>query len=59
MNAIQILAVVDGVDDLLLIDVLGQGQLHDETVHVRIIVELTYAVEQLFLGGILVHADKR
>ena len=58
MDAVNVLAVVDGVDDLLLVDVLGQGQLHDKAVNVGVLVQTADAVQQLFLGSILVHADE-
>ena len=39
METVDILAIVDGLDDLLLVDVLGQGELHDKTVDIVVIVE--------------------
>ena len=55
-KAVDILVGRDGVDNLLLVDMLGQGQLHDEAVDVGVVVEERYRLQQLCLGGLLAHA---
>ena len=59
VNTVNILVVINGIDHLLLVNVLGQRQLNDEAVNIGIIVQSANAVEKLFLGSILVHADER
>ena len=58
MDAVDVLAVVDGVDHVLLVDVLGQRQLHDKAVHIIVLIQLLDAGQQLFLGRVLFHADE-
>ena len=53
MEAIYVLAIVDGFYYLLLADVLGQRQLHDETIHLGVAVEAVYLGQQLFLGDVI------
>jgi hypothetical protein len=50
METIYVLFRQDGFGDLLLIDVLGQGQLNDESVNSGIVVQLVHHAEQFFLG---------
>ena len=52
MEAVNVLTVVDGLDNLLLVDVLRQGQLDDETVDVAILVQTVNAGQQFLLGHI-------
>ena len=59
MEAVDILAVVYGLDDLLFGDVLRQRQLHDESVHVVVVVKAAYFVKQTFLGDIGLKAYQR
>ena len=56
--AVNVLSVVDSVDDMLLIDVLGQRQLHDEAIHVIILIQFLDAIQQLLLGCVFVHSDE-
>jgi hypothetical protein len=58
MEAIDIFAVVDGFDDFLFGDVLGQGELHDETVDVGVVVELMHFVEQFSFADGVFEADE-
>ena len=59
MEAIHILAIVYRHGNLLLVDVLRQRQLHDETIHVSILVELIYTQQKLLLSNILLKTDQR
>ena len=59
MEAVHVLAVVNGFYDALLVDVVGQGQLHDKAVHVGIFVELVNAVEEFFLRHVVLKAMER
>ena len=38
METVDILTIVDGLDNLLLVDVLGQGELHDKAVDIVVLV---------------------
>ena len=58
MEAVNILAVVNGHDDLLLVNMFGQRQLHDEAVDVGIIVELSHTTEKFLLRDIIFVADQ-
>lgn len=58
MKAVHILAVVDGFNHFLLGDMLGQGKLYDETVHIRILVQFAYLGKQLLFGNVCLVADK-
>ena len=42
MEAIHVLTIVDGLDDLLLVNVLRQGQLHDEPVNITVAVQAVH-----------------
>ena len=42
MKAINILFRVDGVEDFFLIQVLGEGQLNQDTINFRVLIELCY-----------------
>ena len=53
MEAIHILTVIYSHGYLLLIDVLGQGQLHDKTVHILILVQFIHTSQQFLLRHII------
>ena len=55
VETVNVLARVDSLDNLLLRDVAGQGQLHDETVNLRIGVQLVDTCEQLLFGCLFGH----
>lgn len=59
VEAIDILLWADRFDDALLIDVLGEGKLDDESVNFGIAVEAVDFAEELLFGDILFEADKR
>ena len=59
VEAIDILLWADCFDDTLLIDVLGEGKLDDESVNFGIAVEAVDFAEELLFGDILFEADKR
>ncbi len=56
MEAVNIFAIVDSHDDLLLIDVLGERQLHDEAVDIAVAVQAIHTLEQLVFGHIVLVA---
>ena len=58
MEAVDVFAVVDGFDYLLLGDVFGQRKLYDEAVDVGIFIQLAYFVQQFFLRDICFVADE-
>ena len=53
MEAVNILAVVDGLDNLLLVDMLRQRQLYYEAVNVGIVIEAVDTLEELCLGDVI------
>ena len=55
MEAVDVLRRVDGVDDGLLVDVVGQWELHQEPVDRRVRVELRDLAQKLLLRGLLWH----
>ena len=58
MESIDILAVVDSFNYLLLVNVARQWQLHDESVYVGIMVELVDTSQQLFFGDVVLISDE-
>ena len=58
MEAVHVLAVVDGFDDLLLADVAGQGELYDEAVDGGVAVELLHFLEEELLGDVVLEAQQ-
>ena len=56
MEAVDILAVVDGHDNLLLVDMAWQRQLHDEAINVGIVVEPFHAGKKLLLSNVILVA---
>ena len=56
MEAVNILAVVDGLDNLLLVDMLWERQLYYEAVDVGIVIEAVHALEELCLGDVILIA---
>ena len=58
METIHILTIVDSLNNLLLVDVLGQGQLNDETIHILVLIELINTSQQLGLRDIILETDK-
>ena len=54
METVYILTVIDGLDDLLLIDMLRQRQLYDKPIDISIFVEAVDTCQQFLLtDGIL------
>ena len=58
METVDILAVVDRFDECLLGDMARKGKLQDETVDVRILIELSDGFEELFFGHVILVADE-
>ena len=52
MEAVDILVRVDGVDDGLFLDVIGQGQLHQDAVHRPIGIQFGDEIEQVRLARV-------
>ena len=64
METVHILFGGDGSDNLLLVNVLRERQLHQDAVHLRVIVEGGYLLQEALFGAVLrqfdemsVHAD--
>ena len=53
MEAVDVLLGVDGVEHLLFVQMLGQGQLHQDAVNLGVFIELVDQVDEFFLGGFL------
>ena len=58
VESVHVFARVDGFGHFLFRDVLGQRQLHDESVHIRVGVEPADALEQFGLGGVVFESDQ-
>ena len=58
METVDILAVVDGLDDLLLIDMLGQRELHDEAIDIGVLVQFVNTGQKLLFGDVVLKADE-
>ena len=59
MESIDILTIVDSLDDLLLVNVLGLGQLNDETIDIAIAIQVIHTCQKLSLSDILLKANER
>ena len=57
MESIYILAVVDSLDNLLLVDVLWQWQLNDESINIVVLVQLVNTCQQFLFGNVVFKAD--
>ena len=55
-ETIHVLLPGNGLVDALLVDVTGQGELHDETVHLLVSVQFLHLAEEFCLGDILLIA---
>ena len=55
MEAVDVLVRVDGIDDGLLVDLVGQWQLHQDAVHGRVVVQFLDLGQQRLLAGAGVH----
>lgn len=58
VESVYILTVIYCHGHLLLIDVLRQRKLNDESVNIIILVQLVYALQELFFGNILLITDE-
>ena len=58
METVYVFAIIHCLDNFLLVDVLRQGQLHDKSVHVFVLVQLVYASQQFGLGNVFLKADE-
>ena len=58
MEAVDVLAVVDGLDDFLFGDMAGKRELHDEAVDLRVLIETLDGFEKFLFGHVILVADK-
>ena len=58
VETVNVLAVVNSLDYVLLVDVLGQGELDDESVYVGIVVEFGNLCQKYILGDVTLKADE-
>ena len=58
MKTVDVLAVVDGLDNLLLVNVLRQRQLDDKAVNVAVLVQAVYAGQQFLFRHVGLIADE-
>ena len=58
METVHILAEVDGFDDFLFGDMAGEGQLHDESVHVLVFVELVHFGQKFLFADSILEAEQ-
>ena len=59
METIDILAVVDSLDNLLFVDMFGQGQLYDEAIDIAIAIQVVDTGQQLVFCHVILEADER
>ena len=59
MKAVHVLGLVDRLDHLVLVDMFRQGQLHQNTVHLRVGIQFGDNAEQLRFRNRLRLADRR
>ena len=58
MEAVDVLAGVDSFDDALLVDVLWQGELDDEAMHLGVFIQTLDLAEQTLFGDVILEADE-
>ena len=58
METVDILAIVDSLDNLLLIDVLGQRELYDKSVDIIVLIQFVDTGQQFFLRDVSLKADE-
>ena len=58
MKTVHILAIINGHDDFLLVNMGRKRQLHDEAIYIFILVQLVHTGQQLFLGHVVLVANK-
>ena len=58
METVDILTIVDGLDDLLLIDMLRQRQLYDEAVDIVVLIQFIHTSQEFGLGDVILKTDK-
>ena len=59
VKTVHILCGRDGFQDLVLVDVTGQGQLYNKPIDIRIVIEIVNGLQQLFFGYIIRVTDER
>ena len=59
MEAIDILTIVDRLNNLLLIDMLWQRQLHDEAINIVVLVQLIDTGQQFCLRDVSLKTNER
>ena len=58
MEAVDVLAGVDSFDDALLVDVLRQGKLDDEAMHLGVVIQALDLAEQTLFGDVILEAEQ-
>ena len=58
MEAVDVLAGVDRFDDALLVDVLWQGELDDEAMHLGVVIQALDLAEQTLFGDVVLKTDE-
>ena len=58
MEAVDVLAGVNRFDDALLVDVLRQGELYDEAMHLGVVIQTLDLAEQTLFGDVVLEADQ-
>ena len=58
MEAVNVLAGVDSFDDALLVDVLRQGELDDEAMHLGVVIQALDLAEQTLFGDVVLKTDE-
>ena len=58
MESVHVLAIVNSLDYVLLVDVLGKGKLNDETVNIGIVVEFGNLGQKYILGDVTLITDQ-
>ena len=59
METIDILTIVNRLDDLLLVDMLRQGQLHDEAIDIVVLIQLIDTSQQFCLCDVSLKTNQR
>ena len=58
METVDILTIVDGLDNLLLVDVLGQGELNDKAIDIVVVVQFVDTSQQLGLCDVVLKTNQ-
>ena len=53
MESVNIFSIVDSLDYLLLINMLGERELNDKTVNISIVIQFLHCIKEFLLAHIL------